>query len=161
MYGAGRVLIGFATGLLLVAALPPVIQHFPPDRMPMTAVAIDIGFFGAVTAGPLLGGAVALGGVWRWFYGGLAGIGVCVIITALFTLPDPKPFNPDLPFDKSAILLAAAATALPFWATGELLPRPDLNDWLENAGPALQSPALGAAIRRNKKKPDEDQGSRM
>lgn len=120
VYGAGRVMIGLATGLLLVAALPPVIQRFPPGRMPITAAAVDIGFFGAVTAGPLIGGAVAYGDVWRWFYSGLAGIGIGVISVALFTLPDQKPFNPDLRFDKSAILLALAATALPFWAAGEL-----------------------------------------
>ena len=55
-YGVGRVLQGLMTGLLLVIALPPVIQRFPPPRMPTTAAAINIGFFGAVTVGPLLGG---------------------------------------------------------------------------------------------------------
>ncbi len=119
-YGAGRVLMGFATGLLLVAALPPVIQRFPPDRMPITAAAVNIGFFGAVTAGPLLGGAVAHASAWRWFYGGLAGVGTAVLVAALFTLPDQPASNPRIRFDKSAILLALAATALPFWASGEL-----------------------------------------
>lgn len=60
VYGAGRVLQGFATGLLLVIALPPVIQRFPPGRMPITAAFVNIGFFGAVTLGPLLGGGVIL-----------------------------------------------------------------------------------------------------
>lgn len=34
LYAAGRVLSGFATGVLLVAALPPVIQRFPASKLP-------------------------------------------------------------------------------------------------------------------------------
>ncbi len=119
-YGAGRVLLGFGTGLLLVAALPPVIQNFPPRKMPVTAAVVNLGFFGAVAAGPLLGGIVAYGGMWRWLYGGLAVIGVVTVSVALFTLPDREPFNPGRPVDWSALVLALAATALPFWAAGEL-----------------------------------------
>ncbi|MEJ2032680.1 MAG: MFS transporter, partial [Deltaproteobacteria bacterium] len=119
-YGGGRVLFGFATGQLLVTALPPVIQRFPPDRMPFTAIAIDIGFFGAVTIGPLIGGVIAHTGAWRGLYGSLAGICAGTLTTALFTLPDRPAFKPDQRFDALAILLAFAATFLPFWATGEL-----------------------------------------
>jgi predicted MFS family arabinose efflux permease len=54
--GAGRIVAGLATGLLLVIALPPVIQKFPPEKLPITVIFIDIGFFGAVCIGPLLGG---------------------------------------------------------------------------------------------------------
>jgi len=56
---AGRALMGLATGLLLVVAVPPLVQRFPASRMPFTAGAIDIGFFGAVAAGPVVGGIVA------------------------------------------------------------------------------------------------------
>ncbi len=120
VYGAGRVLTGLATGMLLVSALPPVFRRFPPERLPRTATAVNIGFFGAVTIGPMIGGTVAYYESWRWFYAGLAGIGAGVFTAALFTLPDQKPFNPDLPYDRAAFPLAFAATVLPFWATGEL-----------------------------------------
>jgi MFS family permease len=120
VYGTGRVLQGLATGLLLVIALPPVIQRFPPDRMPITAAFVNIGFFGAVTLGPLLGGAVAAGHAWRWFYGGLAAIGLVIFALALITLPDQEPPNRGLPFDRSGIVLGLAATVLPFWAVGAL-----------------------------------------
>jgi hypothetical protein len=63
------------TGLLLVIALPPVIQRFPAQRMPTTAAAINIGFFGAVTVGPLLGGITAYGHAWRTFYAALGALG--------------------------------------------------------------------------------------
>ena len=119
-HGVGQVLLGFATGLLLIVALPPVIRRFPPERMPTTAAMVNIGFFGAVTAGPLIGGVVADAHVWRWFYGGLAGLGLLALGLATVTLPDQAPPNPDLRFDKPAIALALVATALPFWASGEL-----------------------------------------
>jgi hypothetical protein len=108
------------TGLLLVIALPPVIQRFPPDRMPITAAAINIGFFGAVTVGPLLGGIVAYGHAWRWFYAGLGGAGTMVFVLALLTLPTRDPPNPAMRLDLSGIMLGLAATVLPFWAVGEL-----------------------------------------
>ena len=71
-------------------------------------------------AGPLVGGAVASGHAWRWFYGGLGAVGVLVLTTALFTLPDQEPPNPGLKFDLAGVVLAFGATVLPFWAAGEL-----------------------------------------
>jgi MFS family permease len=120
LYGAGSVLTGFATGLLLVVALPPVIRRFPAGRLPVTAIFINIGFFGAVTAGPLIGGLIAAGHGWRWLYAALAGVGIGVLIAALLSLPDQEPQNPGLRFDKSGIALGLGATVLPFWAAGEL-----------------------------------------
>ncbi len=119
-YGAGRILTGFATGLLLITALPPVIRRFPAERMPFSAVFINIGFFGAVTAGPLIGGLVAWSHQWRVFYLVLAGVGAVAWVLAFLTLPTEEPPNRDLPFDMSAILLGLAATVLPFWGAAEL-----------------------------------------
>lgn len=50
VYGAGRVLQGFTTGILLVVALPPVIQRFPAKKLPITAAMINLGFFGPTSA---------------------------------------------------------------------------------------------------------------
>ncbi len=119
-YGIGHVLEGLATGLLLVIALPPVIRRFPAERLPLSAAFINIGFFGAVTAGPLLGGWVSAIDGWRWMYGALALIGVAVLALATLTLPEQPPQNPDLPFDATGLLLGLVAMVLPFWAVGEL-----------------------------------------
>lgn len=119
-FAAGRVLLGFATGLLLVIALPPVIQRFPADRMPMTAAMVNIGFFGAVTIGPVIGGAVAYGHAWRWFYAGLGCIGAANFLLAVFSLPDKPPPQPRMRLDWIGLALGLAATALPFLAAGEL-----------------------------------------
>lgn len=133
-YGAGRVLQGFMTGLLLVIALPPVIQRFPARRMPTTAAAINIGFFGAVTVGPLLGGITAYGHAWRTFYAALGGLGCLTWLLALLTLPDAEPPNPRMRFDLTALALGLPATALPFWAVGEL------------TGPGFASPLFIAPL---------------
>lgn len=120
VYGSGRVLQGLMTGLLLVVALPPVIQRFPPARMPITAAAINIGFFGAVTAGPLLGGAAAAAHAWRGFYGALGAVGGLTFVLAVLTLPDQEPQNPGMRFDATGIALGFLATVLPFWGVSEL-----------------------------------------
>jgi MFS family permease len=119
-YGSGRILSGIATGLLLVVALPPVIQRFPPEKLPVTAVWINLGFFGAVCIGPLLGGAVAAIDAWRWFFVALGVIGAANLLVALFTLPVQDPPNPELRFDPWAGVLGFPAVVLPFWASGEL-----------------------------------------
>lgn len=119
-YGAGRVVEGFSTGLLLVIALPPVIRNFPAKLLPITAAAVNVGFFGATTVGPLLGGWVAAGHAWRWFFAALAAIGAIVLGLAVMTLPDEPPPSPGKRFDVAAVLLGLGGTALPFWATGEL-----------------------------------------
>lgn len=119
-YGAGRVLSGLATGMLLVTALPPVVRRFPATRLPLTAAFINLAFFGAIAAGPLLGGAIAAGHLWRALYVAFAVLGALTFLTALASLPKIEPFNPDLPIDLTGLGLGFAATALPFWATGEL-----------------------------------------
>lgn len=73
-YAIGSVAMDFATGLMLVIALPPVFQRFPA-KVPITVVWVNIGFFEAVCAGPFLGGAMAALQGWHWFYGALAAIG--------------------------------------------------------------------------------------
>lgn len=120
VYGAGRVLAGFATGMLLVTALPPVVRQFPPERVPLTAAFINIGFFGAIAAGPLLGGAVQYGHAWRGLYAGFAGLGVLTIVIALMALRNDDPPNPHMKIDVAGLLLGFAATVLPFWGSGEL-----------------------------------------
>ncbi|MGH8144784.1 MAG: MFS transporter [Rhodanobacteraceae bacterium] len=120
VYGFGRILMGIATGLLLVIALPPVIQRFPFEKLRTTMAWVDLGFFGAVCAGPLLGGAIASWHAWRWLFAGLAIIGALNFATALLTEPLLDPPNPKLRFDAWASVLGFGAVVLPFWATSEL-----------------------------------------
>lgn len=113
-YSAGRVLQGLATGLLLVIALPRIIQRFPSECVPITAAAINIGFFGAVTVGPLIGGLV------RHMRGGCSMVFSRFWALQISSLPYSPSLTPSqgMPFDLAAVLLALAGTMLPFWAVG-------------------------------------------
>ena len=120
----GRVLQGLGTGLLLVAALPPLVVNFPAARLPLTAIWINIGLFGAVTVGPLVGGLVATFGAWRLLFVGLGSLGAICFLLAFFSLENKPGMNPDMPLDWRALGLAAAATVLPFFGVS----------WLTRAG---------------------------
>lgn len=120
LFGIAFAFTGFTTGLLLVIALPPTVQQFPSSQVPLTAAFINIGLFGAIAAGPLLGGMVAAAHSWRWLYVGFAALAALALLLALFTLRREKPVNPDLPLDRSALILGAGATFLPFGAAATL-----------------------------------------
>jgi MFS family permease len=115
LFAVGRVLQGLATGFLLVIAIPPLVQQFPAKRLPLTAAGINIAFFGAVCAGPLIGGVSALNlHDFRYLMLGLTLVAALGVVLGLISLPSHDPPNPDLPVDWPAFGLAAAATVLPF-----------------------------------------------
>ena len=114
LYAIGTVLQGLATGMLLVVALPPTIQNFSWKRVSLTAAFINIGLFGAVAAGPLLGGAIAASHGWRWVYAAFALVVAIASLLSIVVIPDEKPSNPDLRIDWPALLLGMGATVLPF-----------------------------------------------
>jgi MFS family permease len=115
LFAVGRVLQGLATGFLLVVAIPPLVQRFPAKRLPLTAAGINVAFFGAVCAGPLIGGVSALNlHDFRYLFVGLAAVGAVGIALGLVSLPSQDPPNPDLAPDWPAFGLAALATIAPF-----------------------------------------------
>lgn len=120
MFVVGRVLQGLGTGLLLVAALPPLVTRYPTAMLPLTAVWVNIGLFGAVTLGPLVGGLVAHYEAWRILFIGLAALGAIGFLLAMFTLEPGSGLAPDLPLDWPVFVLAAAATSLPFFGVSWL-----------------------------------------
>lgn len=81
-----HVLKGLGMGMLLVATLPPLVTGFPAS-LKITIPTAVIGLFGAVTAGPLLGGYVAQTGAWRLMFSVSAALGPSALVLALFVLP--------------------------------------------------------------------------
>ncbi len=117
----GHTLQGLATGLLLVAALPPLVTGFPAFRLKTTIPAVVVGLFGAVTAGPLVGGYVAITGAWRLLFLATAIIGVATLVLALLSLAEKAPLNPGARIDASALLLSAGGAGLSFVGVGALM----------------------------------------
>jgi MFS family permease len=57
MFIAGHILQGLCTSMLLIAAAPPLFLGYPAAKLRWTAVIFNMCIFGAVAAGPLIGGA--------------------------------------------------------------------------------------------------------
>ena len=117
----GHTLQGLATGLLLVAALPPLVISFPAHRLKTTIPAVVMGLFGAVTVGPLVGGYVAATGAWRMLFLATVVIGVATLALALVALSEKEPLNPGARIDAPALLLSAGGAGLSFIGVGALM----------------------------------------
>jgi nucleotide-binding universal stress UspA family protein/MFS family permease len=121
MFITGHVLQGLSTGLLLIAAAPPLFLGYPADKLRWTVVILDMGIFGAVAAGPLIGGAQASFHAWRPLFWVVAGVAVMALLLSLLTFEDAPPANPSAPRDPAALGLAAAGSVAAFWGASELL----------------------------------------
>ncbi len=121
-YEVGRIAQGFATGLMLIIALPPLVTQYDVGKLPRTAVAINIGLFGAVTVGPVLAGAVSLVS-WRLLFAFATTAAVAGLVLAWLALPrDIGAFDRSRPADVRAFTLALVATVAPFFAAAQLGP---------------------------------------
>lgn len=117
IFVAGAALCGLATGTLLVVATPSIVRDFPVPKLAVTGAIFLVGFFGATTLGPLIGGTVAHLDAWRGFYGVVALAGaVNVGLGRLVVAPTP-PKEPDRAVDTVGVALAVAGTALAFYGS--------------------------------------------
>jgi len=121
MFIAGHVLQGLCTSMLLIAAAPPLFLGFPTAKLPYTAVILNICIFGAVAAGPLVGGAQASFHAWRPLFWIVAGIAALALVMSLLTFQDAPPADRSAPRDGLAIGLAAGGSVAAFWGASELL----------------------------------------
>lgn len=124
LFITGRVLEGMMTGVLLVAATPVLITNFPAKRLSATVAFVNVGLFGAVTAGPLIAGFVAHEGAWREFFGILAALGVVAIVLELFGMSPMPETKPGKRPDGTALLLALVGTYLTFYGIFALATHP-------------------------------------
>jgi hypothetical protein len=82
---------------------------------------VNIGFFGAVTLGPLIGGVFTAGHTWRWLFAAVASLGAIGFALGWITLPNQEPANRGMRLDRSALSLGLLATVLPFLGAAELM----------------------------------------
>lgn len=128
VYTVGRVLQGLATGMLLVSALPPLVTRHGAERLPTTGAVVNLGLFGMVTLGPLVGGAAASVDAWRVLFAVAAALGVAAIALGLAAFEGNDPPDRGMGFDWLAIPLALGATVLPFAAVS-FLARGSFTSW--------------------------------
>jgi len=114
---AARILQGGSTGLMMIAALPPLITRFGVGRLPWSVASVNLGLFGATTLGPLVGGAVAGNHAWRTLFWVVAAVGALNWLVALVGYPVFDAPDPGLQIDRAALLLAAMACLLTFLAS--------------------------------------------
>jgi nucleotide-binding universal stress UspA family protein/MFS family permease len=127
MFIAGHILQGLFTSMLLIAAAPPLFLGFPAAKLRFTAVIFNLCIFGAVAAGPLVGGAQASFHGWRPLFWVVAGIAALGLLLSLLTFQDAPPADPSAPRDGLALGLAASGAVAAFWGVSELLTHGFLN----------------------------------
>ncbi|MFE4646526.1 MFS transporter [Streptomyces sp. NPDC056730] len=120
VFTAGVVLQGLCTGMLLVAALPPLVTGHPIGRLRTTAAVVSLGLFGMVAFGPLVGGLVGTLGGWRALFAGLAALAAIGLTVGSLTFESNEPPARRARFDWSAIPLAFGTTTLPFFGVSWL-----------------------------------------
>ena len=121
MFIAGHVLQGLCTSLLLIAAAPPLFLGYPAARLRWSAMIMNMCLFGAVTAGPLIGGVQASFHAWRPLFWIVAGIAAAGLAMSLLTFQDAPPADRAAPRDPTALGLAAAGSVAAFWGASELI----------------------------------------
>jgi MFS family permease len=117
---AGVILQGLFTGMLLVAALPPLVITHGVERIPTTAAVISLGLFGMVTLGPVVGGLIGSYGGWRLLYLCIAVLAAIGLTIGAMTFERNEPPNRTAQFDWLAIPFAMGTTALPFFGVAWL-----------------------------------------
>lgn len=120
MFIAGHILQGLCTSMLLIAAAPPLFLGYPTAKLRYTAVIFNICIFGAVAAGPLVGGAQASFHAWRPLFWIVAGIAAAGLVMSILTFQDAPAADPTAPRDGLAIALAAGGSVAAFWGASEL-----------------------------------------
>jgi MFS family permease len=117
---AGHVLQGLCTSLMLIAAVPPLVTGFPASKMPWTGAIMNLCIFGAVAAGPAIGGVQAAAMAWRPLFWIVAGCALTAWVFTILTFEDVEPQDTSAPWDWVAMILAGAGCAAAFFGAAQL-----------------------------------------
>jgi MFS family permease len=121
VFFAGRILQGLTTSLMLITAAPALVLGWPLHRMRITAIVMNMGIFGAVALGPVIGGAVDGIGDWRLLFWLSAGVGAVAVVLALLTFTDTPPQDRELRFDPESLMLGAVGCTAAFFGGSGLV----------------------------------------
>lgn len=130
---------GLCTSLMLIAAVPPLVTGWPARRMPLTGAIMNLCVFGAVAAGPSVGGLLAgPADGWRVMFGGVAVLAVVALAFSLLTYEDVPAADPSAPWDPVALTTAVLGCGAAFLGAGLL-------QATKSAGAASLLPLLAGA----------------
>ena len=116
----GRIMQGLCTSLLLIAAVPPLALGYPIAKLKTTAMIMNMVIFGAVAAGPAIGGLQAQANAWRPLFWIVAGIALLALVLAVLTFEDAPAADPTSPKDPLALGMAAVGCAAAFFGASQL-----------------------------------------
>jgi hypothetical protein len=108
------------TSMMLIAAAPPLVVGWGARKLPFAAMVMNLGVFGAVAAGPVIGGVQAGAGAWKPLFWGVAGVGALALLMAILTFEDQPAQDPEAPRDWIAIVLAGVGCSAAFFGVAEL-----------------------------------------
>ncbi|MDO8188614.1 MFS transporter [Conexibacter sp. JD483] len=121
LFFAGRILQGISTSLMLITAAPALVLGFPTRRMRSTAMVMNMGIFGAVALGPVIGGAFAGLADWRLLFWISAGVGAAALALVVLTFTDAPPTDRELRFDPESLALASIGCTAAFFGASSLV----------------------------------------
>jgi MFS family permease len=127
LFIAGHVIQGLCTSLMLIAAVPALVTGWPAQRIPLTATIMNLCIFGAVAAGPVIGGVQAGAHWWRPLFYIVAGVGALALLFAVLTFEDQPPQDPSARTDWFGLLTAGLGAAAAFFGASELQTHPLLS----------------------------------
>jgi MFS family permease len=118
---AGRIVQGLTTSLMLITAAPALVLGFPTPRLRSTAMVMNMGIFGAVAIGPVIGGAFAGLDNWRLLFGIAAGVGALALVLSFLTFEDMAPMDREVEFDFESLALASVGCTSAFFGVSNLV----------------------------------------
>ena len=116
----GRIAQGLSTSLMLLTAAPSLVLGFPIPRLRSTAMVMNMGIFGAVAVGPVIGGVFAGIGDWRLLFGIATAVGLLAFVICLLTFADQPPSDREVEFDPESLGLASVGCTAAFFGVAGL-----------------------------------------
>ena len=124
LFFIGRILQGMTTSLMLITAAPALVLGFPVGRMRSTAMVMNMGIFGAVALGPVIGGAFVSLADWRLLFWIAAGVGAVALLLMVLTFKDQAPGDRNLEYDLESLGLASIGCTAAFFGASSLSNHP-------------------------------------
>jgi MFS family permease len=121
VFMAGRITQGLMTSLMLITAAPTLILGFPTGRLRSTAAVMNMGIFGAVALGPVVGGAFAGLESWRPLFWIMSGVGALALLLVVLTFQDLPPQDTNVRVDVGSLALASTGCTSAFFGGSMLI----------------------------------------